>query len=183
MAVATTYEDGPTTEPVISGPIVSADSHITEPPGCYLDNIEPAFHDRVPYLHHDDKAGDLFVIPGMSKAGAHGPRRGGRQGGGGHHGARGVVRRAAPRRRGPRPAGRPGPRRRDGGDRVPHRGHGALQPQGPRLQACVHEMPTTAGSPSTAAPTPTACSASARRAMRTPDEGIALTGGQRPVRK
>ena len=67
MAVATTYEDGPTTEPVISGPIVSADSHITEPPGCYLDNIEPAFRDRAPHMHHDDKAGDLFIIPGMSK--------------------------------------------------------------------------------------------------------------------
>jgi len=48
-------------------PIISADSHITEPPNCYVDHIDPAFRDRAPYLHHDDKAGDLFVIPGMSR--------------------------------------------------------------------------------------------------------------------
>jgi predicted TIM-barrel fold metal-dependent hydrolase len=48
-------------------PIISADSHITEPPNCYVDHIDPAFRDRAPYLHHDDDAGDLFVIPGMSR--------------------------------------------------------------------------------------------------------------------
>jgi predicted TIM-barrel fold metal-dependent hydrolase len=48
-------------------PIISADSHITEPPNCYVDHIDAAFRDRAPYLHHDDKAGDLYVIPGMSR--------------------------------------------------------------------------------------------------------------------
>ena len=52
---------------VIDGPIFSADSHITEPPDTYTDRIAAAFRDRAPYLQHDDKAGDLFVIPGMSK--------------------------------------------------------------------------------------------------------------------
>ena len=27
---------------VIDVPIISADSHITEPPNCYLDHIDPA---------------------------------------------------------------------------------------------------------------------------------------------
>jgi predicted TIM-barrel fold metal-dependent hydrolase len=60
-----------TTEPsaarVTDGPIISADSHITEPPNCYVDFIDPAFRDRAPYMHHDDDAGDMFVIPGMSR--------------------------------------------------------------------------------------------------------------------
>ena len=67
MTIASDVARGPTSRPVIDGPIVSADSHITEPPGCYLDHIDPAFRDRAPYLHHDDHAGDLFVIPGMDK--------------------------------------------------------------------------------------------------------------------
>jgi len=57
----------PPDEPIISGPIYSADSHITEPPGCYVDRIDPAFREQAPYMHHDDTSGDLFVIPGMSK--------------------------------------------------------------------------------------------------------------------
>jgi len=52
---------------VIDGPIFSADSHITEPPDTYTDRIAAPFRDRAPYMQHDDKAGDLFVIPGMSK--------------------------------------------------------------------------------------------------------------------
>jgi uncharacterized protein len=48
-------------------PIISADSHITEPPNTYLDYIEPTFRDRAPHLVHDDRKGDLFVIEGMSR--------------------------------------------------------------------------------------------------------------------
>ena len=29
---------------------ISADSHITEPPNCYIDNIDPAWRDRAPRL-------------------------------------------------------------------------------------------------------------------------------------
>ncbi|HYM29889.1 MAG TPA: amidohydrolase family protein [Candidatus Cybelea sp.] len=44
---------------------ISADSHITEPPGCYIDYIEPGFRDRAPKLVRDEKLGDIFVIEGL----------------------------------------------------------------------------------------------------------------------
>ena len=28
---------------------ISADSHITEPPNCYIDHIDPAFRERAPH--------------------------------------------------------------------------------------------------------------------------------------
>ena len=31
---------------------ISADSHITEPPNCYVDNIDPAFRERAPRRSH-----------------------------------------------------------------------------------------------------------------------------------
>ena len=46
-------------------PVISADSHITEPPNTYLDHIDPAFRDRAPRLRHIEGAGDVFVIDGM----------------------------------------------------------------------------------------------------------------------
>src|SRR5438552_5400481 len=49
----------------MSQPIISADSHITEPPTMYIDHIEPAFRDRAPHLQHVEGAGDIFVIDGM----------------------------------------------------------------------------------------------------------------------
>ncbi len=67
MTVTLPPIDAPPAPRVIAGPIISADSHITEPAGTYRDFIDPAFRDRAPYLHHDDNAGDLFIIPGMSK--------------------------------------------------------------------------------------------------------------------
>src|SRR5262245_13104985 len=63
----TASQDDTTNERAIPGPIVSADSHITEPANCYVDHIDPAFRDDAPYMHHDDDAGDLFVIPRMPK--------------------------------------------------------------------------------------------------------------------
>jgi len=48
-------------------PIISADSHITEPPGTYVDRIDRAFRDRAPHVVRDDTRGDLFVIDGMDK--------------------------------------------------------------------------------------------------------------------
>ena len=47
--------------------ILSADSHITEPPDTYVDRIEPRFRDRAPKLVHHDTLGDIFVIDGMNK--------------------------------------------------------------------------------------------------------------------
>ena len=48
-------------------PIISADSHITEPPNAYIDNIDPAFRDRAPRVEHDEKLGDVYVIDGMNR--------------------------------------------------------------------------------------------------------------------
>ena len=44
---------------------VSADSHVTEPPDCYQRFIDPAYRDRAPFIRHDEKRGDLYVIPGQ----------------------------------------------------------------------------------------------------------------------
>jgi len=48
-------------------PVISADSHITEPPDCYTAHIDPAWRDRAPHMVSDEKRGDMFVIPGMSR--------------------------------------------------------------------------------------------------------------------
>ncbi|MEM7141830.1 MAG: amidohydrolase family protein [Actinomycetota bacterium] len=45
--------------------LVSADSHVTEPPDCYATYIDPAYRDRAPYISNDPDRGDLYVIPGM----------------------------------------------------------------------------------------------------------------------
>ena len=45
--------------------IISADSHITEPPDTYTARIDPAFRERAPHLVRDDKLGDIYVIPGI----------------------------------------------------------------------------------------------------------------------
>jgi len=44
---------------------ISADSHITEPPNCYVDYIDPAFRDRAPRMQSLEKVGDAFIIEGM----------------------------------------------------------------------------------------------------------------------
>ena len=44
--------------------VISADSHVTEPPETY-DDIDPKYRDDKPYLIHDDQRGDIFMIPGM----------------------------------------------------------------------------------------------------------------------
>jgi len=47
-------------------PVISADSHITEPPNTYIDFIDPAFRDRAPKMvDGGENVGDLFVIDGM----------------------------------------------------------------------------------------------------------------------
>ena len=44
---------------------ISADSHITEPPNCYLDHIEPAWRERAPRIVHKEGLGDIYVVDGM----------------------------------------------------------------------------------------------------------------------
>jgi predicted TIM-barrel fold metal-dependent hydrolase len=48
-------------------PIISADSHITEPPNTYVDFIDPKFKDRAPHMVRDERKGDLFIIDGLSR--------------------------------------------------------------------------------------------------------------------
>lgn len=45
--------------------LVSADSHVTEPPDCYSKFIDPAYRERAPFIRRDEKRGDLYVIPGL----------------------------------------------------------------------------------------------------------------------
>ncbi len=46
-------------------PIISADSHITEPPDCYTAHIDPAFRDRAPRMVTHPDHGDQFIVEGM----------------------------------------------------------------------------------------------------------------------
>lgn len=48
-------------------PVISADSHITEPPGTYVDRIDKAYKDRAPRMERHDKLGDVFIIDGMER--------------------------------------------------------------------------------------------------------------------
>lgn len=50
-----------------SYPIISADSHITEPDNTYVDYIDPAYRDTAPRLIHDEESGDCFRVHGMPK--------------------------------------------------------------------------------------------------------------------
>ncbi len=51
----------------MSYPIISADSHITEPANTYIDHIESRWKDRAPRMHRQEDGGDVFVVDGMSK--------------------------------------------------------------------------------------------------------------------
>jgi predicted TIM-barrel fold metal-dependent hydrolase len=46
---------------------ISADSHITEPPNCYSDFIDPKFRDRAPSMKRLPGIGDTFIIEGISQ--------------------------------------------------------------------------------------------------------------------
>ncbi|HVA80951.1 MAG TPA: amidohydrolase family protein, partial [Candidatus Binataceae bacterium] len=49
-------------------PIISADSHITEPPGAYVDRIDRKYKDSAPHVVRDDKMGDVFVVKDMERS-------------------------------------------------------------------------------------------------------------------
>lgn len=53
-------------EPLPFKPI-SADSHITEPPDCYKNYIDPKYRDRVPYLKIGPKGGAVYVIEDINE--------------------------------------------------------------------------------------------------------------------
>jgi predicted TIM-barrel fold metal-dependent hydrolase len=51
----------------VNYPIISADSHITEPANTYLDHIATRWKDRAPRMERREGMGDVFVVDGMSK--------------------------------------------------------------------------------------------------------------------
>jgi predicted TIM-barrel fold metal-dependent hydrolase len=48
-------------------PLISADSHVTEPPGTYRDHIDARFRDRAPRMVWNEQLGDIFVIDGIPR--------------------------------------------------------------------------------------------------------------------
>lgn len=47
--------------------LISADSHITEPPNCYVDHIDPKYRDSAPRMVRGANGGDVFVVEGIGK--------------------------------------------------------------------------------------------------------------------
>jgi predicted TIM-barrel fold metal-dependent hydrolase len=47
---------------------ISADSHIVEPPNCFLDHIDPAFRDRAPRMvDHPESGGEKYFVEGLPR--------------------------------------------------------------------------------------------------------------------
>ncbi len=51
----------------IDFPVISADSHITEPANTYVDYIDSKWKDKAPYMKDEGDSGALFIVDGMSK--------------------------------------------------------------------------------------------------------------------
>lgn len=49
-------------------PMISADSHIVEPPNCYTDYIEPKFRSTAPRIEKNAKGVDVFQIEGLKNS-------------------------------------------------------------------------------------------------------------------
>jgi len=50
---------------IIDDTIISADSHVMEPPGTYIDRIAHKYRDTAPHVERDPARGDIYVIHGM----------------------------------------------------------------------------------------------------------------------
>ena len=169
-------------------PIISADSHITEPPNTYVDYIDAdVARPRAAHASTSTTPATSSSIDGMKHAGADRARRRGRQAGRGDppHGR--ALRGAAPRRLGSRRAhGRPGARRRRRRDHLPDRRHGALQPPDfDYKKACFDAYNRWIAEYCGAHPDAPARRA-ARRRCASPEEGIAdlqRDQGARPARR
>ena len=44
---------------------ISADSHVTEPPSCYADYLDPSWRDRAPRLAQNAARGSVYLIDGL----------------------------------------------------------------------------------------------------------------------
>jgi len=51
----------------MSPPVISADSHVTEPPGTYVDHIDARWREKAPRLVHVEGVGDVFQIDGFPR--------------------------------------------------------------------------------------------------------------------
>ncbi|MGH7932142.1 MAG: amidohydrolase family protein [Candidatus Binataceae bacterium] len=51
----------------MSKPVLSADSHVTEPADLYAKRMDQRFKERAPHMVHDDRRGDLYVIDGINR--------------------------------------------------------------------------------------------------------------------
>ena len=60
-----TLADSGDVDNVLPARLISADSHVTEPPGCYIDRIDPKFRDRAPHVITENDGGASFVIDNM----------------------------------------------------------------------------------------------------------------------
>ena len=47
-------------------PVLSADSHVLEPPDTYTNRLDRRFRDRAPHLAQDPVKGSVYVIPGIN---------------------------------------------------------------------------------------------------------------------
>lgn len=54
------------TNSIIKKSIISADSHVMEPPGTYIDRIDHKYRDRAPRVVFTPDRGDTYVIDGMT---------------------------------------------------------------------------------------------------------------------
>ena len=54
------------TNSIIKKSIISADSHVMEPPGTYIDRIDRKYLDRAPHVVFTQERGDTYMIDGMS---------------------------------------------------------------------------------------------------------------------
>jgi hypothetical protein len=52
---------------VICKPIISADSHIMEPPDTYSARIDRKYKETAPHVIWDEKRGDTYVVEGMKE--------------------------------------------------------------------------------------------------------------------
>ena len=46
---------------------ISADSHIVEPPNCYVDFIDPKYRDTAPRVVKREDGADVYIVDGMHK--------------------------------------------------------------------------------------------------------------------
>jgi predicted TIM-barrel fold metal-dependent hydrolase len=46
---------------------ISSDSHITEPPDCFVAHIDPRWRDTAPRIVNDARFGDIYVVDGMKQ--------------------------------------------------------------------------------------------------------------------